>query len=262
MIHMRDMPFKCNLCLNRFSQISPLTTVAYSDELRYHSLTCTDSSRSWQGFAGFGLQVAPGFSPSPEAFHASAIAPLQLDASTPFLNPARSMTACPSPPSGQDDQAFTTFMSCLVTPPVDGLEGALSFDQYETLEGAWEDISRKAKNMDVPPATASRIRPRSRYGSQPYSGVDRRKNMKEKPAYTRRQVDDMLNVVSNCFAGTMKEVLKRVDVKKAGDKAASPAKDTIAADNPHDVLRKVLTDTLPRLYDGLQSFLDEKTQDD
>ncbi|KAG6829806.1 hypothetical protein H0H87_010110 [Tephrocybe sp. NHM501043] len=174
-----------------------------------------------------------------------------------------------SPPT-QDpaaDQAFADFMSSLTpTSPSVLEEFPTSFDQF----GSLDSIIGTTNSEIIPtpsthPLPSSRSRLHPRRTMQPYSAANRRRKLKEKPLYTRRQVDDMLNAVSNCFAGTMEEVLKRVNIsdsQKYGDKTPSPAKGHEVTDDPNQELRKVLSDTLPRLFNGLQNFLDERIKTD
>ncbi|KAG6841350.1 hypothetical protein C0991_012175 [Blastosporella zonata] len=198
------------------------------------------------------------------------MAPPQSEPVTPPV-PQRSTptTSSTSSPSQEADQAFADFMSCLTPPPSDDLEAFQpSFNQYGSLESilsapnsnTFSLPSSSSSSPSIPPSPShqpslhrSRIYPRRTI--QPYTAVNRRKKIKEKPIYTRRQVDDMLSAVSNCFAGTMEEVLKRVDpTPKADEKTPNIVKDP---DSNHE-LRKILSDTLPRLFHGLQNFLEER----
>ncbi|KAG6829805.1 hypothetical protein H0H87_010109 [Tephrocybe sp. NHM501043] len=100
-------------------------------------------------------------------------------------------------------------------------------------------------------------RTQSRQGGQPYNPVLRRKKLKEKPIYTRRQVDDMLHAVKDCFAGTMDDILKRVNtIEKAFGKPSDHPRHN--DDSPDFRLRGLLDESLPRLLCGLQTLLDER----
>ncbi|KAG6824756.1 hypothetical protein H0H92_005910 [Tricholoma furcatifolium] len=196
----------------------------------------------------------------PPATPFDAMSPLHNDLSTPFLTPdSLSPSSSTDSPAGQGvDQAFTDFMSCLSSPATDLIEGLQqsSYDQL-SLEGLMAAAHTPPAPTTPPPThqlPVSRHRSFPRRTILPYTTGNRRKKLKEKPIYTRRQVDDMLSAVSGCFAGTMEEVLKRVDTSaKISDKAQAP-------DPANQELRKILNDTLPRLFSGLQNFLNERTK--
>ncbi|KAG6908405.1 hypothetical protein DXG01_004766 [Tephrocybe rancida] len=209
--------------------------------------------------------------PFPRTVAFDVMAPPQPQAATPPILPQQ--PSIPASPSSETtshhevDQAFADFMTCFTSPPAGLLEEAqASFDQYGTLEGILSpSTTNSPPSHTAPHTTRTRFFPRRPV--QPYNAANRRKKLKEKPIYTRRQVDDMLNAVSNCFAGTMEEVLKRVDTTdKTSDKTSDKTPDTIK-DNPvqngsNHELRRMLSDTLPRLFNGLQNLLDDRIKVD
>ncbi|KAG6908404.1 hypothetical protein DXG01_004765 [Tephrocybe rancida] len=173
-------------------------------------------------------------------------------------------TGSPSSDASDVDQAFAHFMSCLTSsdPGATSLQAfETPYDQFEMSNGSKDgSFNRTVSSSSEAPmpkhASETRVRPHSRRGGQPYNPGLRRRRLKEQPVYTRRQVDDMLNAVSNCFAGTMEEVLKRVDTT---EKVPDNLSDNTRRKADRDVqLYGILNDALPRLMYGFQSLLGAK----
>ncbi|KAH0583295.1 hypothetical protein H2248_011168 [Termitomyces sp. 'cryptogamus'] len=252
-IHTRNMPFKCDSCESRFSR---------SDELRYHLLSCPEP---WQGATTPSFPTIPRFSSNPVF---NVMAPLQTDVTPSFLAHNSPPTISPSSASQDADQAFADFMSSLSSPASDVIdEFRTSYNQFGALGNVLGPTDKNPSSSNRSPISRrpstnrTRLYPR-RTTIQPYYALNRRKKIKDKPIYTRCQVDDMLNAVSSCFAGTMEEVLRRIDANnRNNDKAPDPVKNAVVpVEGPNHELRKILSDTLPRLFNGLQNFLDERTK--
>ncbi|KAG6841589.1 hypothetical protein C0991_009345 [Blastosporella zonata] len=204
------------------------------------------------------------------------MSPTQLEPATPLLpQPTTPATSSSSSPSQDADQVFPDFMSCFTPCPaeLDVLEAfQQSFGQYgspKSLLGVAKSrtsihTSSSSSFSSVPSQPASQPSlPRSRLYSrrtiQPYSAANRRIRIKENPIYTRRQVDDMLSAVSNCFAGTMEQVLKRLDsLAKSDGQIPNQAVRSNSVAGPNNERRKIPSDTLARLFSDLQTFLDER----
>ncbi|KAG5338886.1 hypothetical protein C0989_005659 [Termitomyces sp. Mn162] len=74
---------------------------------------------------------------------------------------------------------------------------------------------------------------------------------------------NQFGALGNVLGPTDKEeVLRRIDANnRNSDKAPDPVKNAVVpVEGPNHELRKILSDTLPRLFNGLQNFLDERTK--
>ncbi|KAG6812788.1 hypothetical protein H0H92_000420 [Tricholoma furcatifolium] len=145
------------------------------------------------------------------------------------------MSSSPSSDGSDDDLVFADFMSCLSS-GADGLQKRIYSPDFDEILGA-------AKMPPVKPI-------RQKRGSQPYIPAAHRRNkkIKEKPVYTRRQVEDMFNI---------EEVLKRCHPNKVpnmGDirkRAETPFNSTAFPEMDN------LDISLSHVFSGLQNFLAE-----
>ncbi|KAG6836201.1 hypothetical protein H0H93_010356 [Arthromyces matolae] len=251
----------------------------FSDELQYHSLSCPQTN--WRSPTDSSLQAMTSRIPSNSSLSdVMAATPAESIIPSFLTQDSLASTSLPLPPQ-EDHQAFVDFLSCLSSPPTVEEIPAV-FEPFHQLGDMLATTTNNIKNLTTPspPTPVHSIQPNRtrlypRRSIQPYNVLNKRKKLKDKPIYTRKQVDDMLSAVSSCFAGTMKivdclqeEVLKRVDASaiKSGEKTSEPAKDTTTTttvpDNSNRELRQILSDTLPRLFNGLQNFLEERTKAD
>ncbi|KAG6896698.1 hypothetical protein C0992_006636 [Termitomyces sp. T32_za158] len=268
------MLFKCSLCGSQFSRRYNLTEhvfniAAYdlsSDELRCHSQSCTEVL--WQGATNLNLPIIPTFSSSPSC---DVTAPLQTETAALSLGQDLFLTNQTSSVGQDTDQAFEDFLSCLSSSTGDVVEGLQTpYDQFGVFSGTRDSTIKVCEVLHELAVKAI----------QPYPALNRRRKVKDKPIYTRRQVDDMLNAVSGCFAGAMVgivplsrgvyhqfpqgEVLKRVDgdVTK-GDKTSDPVKeDVVSKESSDHGLRQFVSDALPRFINDLQIMIDERRKAD
>ncbi|KAF5378777.1 hypothetical protein D9615_006930 [Tricholomella constricta] len=250
-IHTRNLPFKCPNCEERFSR---------GDELHYHSLLCNETS--WRDTTDFFFQSAFN---RPEGFDAMLTDHSESPIRAQSLLPQNSLASSPSNQSSPDkDQALEDLLSSFATTAMpDMQQHGLPYDQFSTLEELTA-FSSVGSGILSPSrsrcSSANRVAPYPRRVQQ-YNGGHRSRKSKEKPIYTRRQVDDMLDAVSTCFAGTMEEVLRRVDSQsKPPEKQLESTRRTTTQASPSSELRKMLSETLPRLFDSLQSVLEDKNR--
>ncbi|KAG6873613.1 hypothetical protein C0995_013986 [Termitomyces sp. Mi166 len=146
-----------------------------------------------------------------------------------------------SPTEHDEDQYFANFMSHLTSPTADVQATQGSSGQFGasvcTIGG-----------MDEPSTTRF-------FSSSRKSSYQRREGLEEEPIYTRQQANDMLDAVSNCFA--KQEKIYKVINMDEDIKSADPVNTCVVVSDDQQDLQQLLSNSLPRLVNDLQNFLDE-----
>ncbi|RDB27169.1 hypothetical protein Hypma_004581 [Hypsizygus marmoreus] len=200
-IHIRNMESKCPACGKSF---------ASTDDFQFHIVHCPksawstpdpDSSLQSEQRSSFDEAIGSTSGPS-------------------FLDPnptSSDIFSLVSTPAAQEEDLndFLSSLSCSSMPATPSLSSFPNFDSLSSLgmpSATWAlpnqsdpTLPGNIESYESFPARNPRSPQRSHPG---YLETSKRK-FKEKPIYTRRQVEDMLDVVTNTFVGRIAKILRR-----------------------------------------------------
>ncbi|GLB39444.1 hypothetical protein LshimejAT787_0606060 [Lyophyllum shimeji] len=195
----RDIDVKCQTCGKAFTSSSAFQShvIQCTSSFWETSSTTLATSQPLHGLNAIA-QPADNGGPSHQGHGSAGIDMFALD-QHPTFTPEDNLNL---------DELLSTLANSSPTPP--SLSSPFTdpnslFDEnWGTRDSSRSSTDESAENSELRSARNFRPHYRSRLGDQ---HVGRRK--KEKPMYTRRQVEDMLEIVSNTFVGRIEEIIQR-----------------------------------------------------
>ncbi|TFK32211.1 hypothetical protein BDQ12DRAFT_739531 [Crucibulum laeve] len=287
-IHKRPSDLICHACSEKFS---------CSDELQVHLLQCSESNwepteelHSMGGIDNNGL-LDPNFdfaqalglldtgnlTASSSSFAHTFLSPLDtFSANSPKMQsipdsqefsdvlslfPCSGVDSPPSPPSSYD--ATLPSLHTTTAPFAHRRTSSSSSASSTSLSSPSFYPAQNEFFGKLDPRLRSRARSASRYHSTKPAPTPNRGRSRDKPIYTRRQVEDMLDVISSCFVGTMDAVISRTNspARAETDNPSSNMPFEQGSSSSNDLRRMILSEAFPRMLAGLKEPVLESGSD-
>ncbi|KXN83370.1 Zinc finger protein 57 [Leucoagaricus sp. SymC.cos] len=287
-IHTRNMVHKCQACNQVFAK---------SEELQSHSMQC-GSTTAWEQSTDRMIQAMTHYTADGGIQHNIEFAGGLGIVGTPihehppaipedFINVDLFQQADPLKSHEQSTQEFHDFFSSISSALSEGATSPSTSSEMMSTTGYFPYPAQRSgstssnvgstcihlsvKNSPSPPAvfpTGPYISPEERANSiaqwnkynMMVSSLEK-PSSPDKPTYSRKQVEDMLDMVGNCFLNTIDAVLQRT---QAGDLPLGKeivGLQTLTGSHGSslgvEARRMVLVETIPRLMASLQTLRDD-----